>query len=80
MNAIENTKQKCNIHIASYRVYHVTRWFVDFRGTIIIMYIVIPYSGKFSERNIFGNLIETVVSEIKFRNVATCYYIATELL
>ena len=40
----------------------------------------VPYNGKFSERNIFRNLIETVISEIKFWNVTTCYYIATELL
>ena len=46
----------------------------------IVGLLILPYSGKFSERNIFGNLIETVISEIKFRNVATCYYIATELL
>ena len=40
----------------------------------------LPYSGKFSERNIFGNLNEAVISVIKFWNVATCYYVATELL
>ena len=33
--------------------------------------VTILYSGKFSERNIFGNLIETIISEIKFWNVAT---------
>ena len=34
----------------------------------------IPYSGKFLERNISGNLNETVISEIKFQNIAILSY------
>ena len=35
---------------------------------------------EFLERNIFENLNETIISEIKFRNVATCCYLCSELL
>ena len=44
------------------------------------IHIFIPYSRKFSERNIFGNLNETIISEIKFQNVATRCYLCSELL
>ena len=41
------------------------------RLRLVCISVELPYSGKFSERNIFGNLNESVISEIKFRNVAT---------
>ena len=62
------------IIIVSKDIYYIVDTTVKLHGHNI------PYSGKFSERNIFGNLNETEISEIKFRNVATCYYVVTELL
>ena len=41
---------------------------------------ILTYSVKILEKNIFGNLNETVILKIKFRNVVTCYCVATELL
>ena len=40
---------------------------------ILYIHMLIPYSGKFSEGKIYGNLPFTNTSEIKFRKLCTIF-------
>ena len=44
----------------------------SFHDSSYYAFICVPYSGKFSEINIFGNYNEKHISEIKFRNLVLC--------